>query len=54
MFHNPFDLKYMDKAAGTLLDAIANGEKINNYEIPIRIAYTLGTEKNQFPVSVVI
>ena len=31
MFHNPFDLKDMDKAAGTLLDAIANGEKIAVY-----------------------
>ena len=31
---------------------IRNGEKINNYEISIRIAYTLGADKSQYPVSV--
>lgn len=31
---------------------IGNGEKLNNYEIPIRIAYILGAKENQFPVAV--
>ena len=31
---------------------IRNGEKLNNYEIPIRIAYILGFAKNEFPASV--
>lgn len=31
---------------------IKNGEKLNNYEIPIRIAYILGFAKNEFPASV--
>ncbi len=31
---------------------IANGEKLNNYEIPIRIAYVLGFDETQFPVAV--
>ena len=31
---------------------IDNGEKLNNYEIPIRIAYVLGFNEKQFPVSV--
>ena len=33
---------------------IATGEKINNYEIPIRIAYTLGFSEEQFPVAVIM
>lgn len=33
---------------------IADGEKLNNYEIPIRIAYTLGFKENEFPVSVIV
>jgi alkaline phosphatase len=31
---------------------IASNEKINNYEIPIRISYVIGFSKDQFPVSV--
>lgn len=31
---------------------IKNGEKLNNYEIPIRVAYVLGFDENEFPVSV--
>ncbi len=31
---------------------IENGETVNNYEIPIRIAYVLGFNEEQFPVSV--
>lgn len=31
---------------------IADGETVNNYEIPTRIAYLLGFEEAQFPVSV--
>ena len=31
---------------------ISVGETVNNYEIPIRIAYTLGFDKNQFPIQV--
>lgn len=31
---------------------IADGETLNNYEIPARIAYALGFEKDEFPVSV--
>lgn len=31
---------------------ISNGEKLNNYEIPIRIAYTLGAKEQEFPVAV--
>ena len=30
---------------------IRNGEKLNNYEIPIRIAYVLGFSEDEFPVS---
>jgi alkaline phosphatase len=33
---------------------IANGDKINNYEIPIRIAYTLGFSEEDFPVAVIM
>ena len=33
---------------------IANGEKLNNYEIPIRIAYVLGFDETQFPVAVIV
>ncbi len=33
---------------------IADGEKLNNYEIPIRIAYTLGFKEDEFPVSVIV
>ena len=33
---------------------IANGEKLNNYEIPIRIAYILGFDETQFPVAVIV
>ena len=32
---------------------ITAGEKLNNYEIPIRIAYILGFTKEQFPASVI-
>ncbi len=32
---------------------ISGGEKLNNYEIPIRIAYVLGFNKEQFPMSVI-
>lgn len=31
---------------------ISNGERLNNYEIPIRIAYTLGAKEQEFPVAV--
>ena len=31
---------------------IRHGEKLNNYEIPIRIAYVLGFSEDEFPVSV--
>lgn len=31
---------------------INNGDVINNFEIPIRIAYLLGAQKSQFPVAV--
>lgn len=31
---------------------IRNGEKLNNYEIPIRISYVLGFSEDEFPVSV--
>ncbi len=31
---------------------IASGEKLNNYEIPIRISYVLGFNETDFPVSV--
>lgn len=31
---------------------ISDGEKLNNYDIPVRIAHALGFEKSQFPVSV--
>ena len=31
LFHNPFDLMDMQKAASVLLDAVANGEKIAVY-----------------------
>ncbi len=33
---------------------IAKGEKLNNYEIPIRIAYVLGFDETQFPVAVIV
>ena len=33
---------------------IAKGEKLNNYEIPIRIAYILGFDETQFPVAVIV
>lgn len=33
---------------------IAKGEKINNYEIPIRIAYILGFTEEDFPVAVIM
>ena len=33
---------------------IADGEVINNYEIPMRIAYVLGFGRAEFPVSVVV
>ena len=33
---------------------IANGEKLNNYEIPIRIAYILGFDEKNFPVAVIV
>ena len=33
---------------------IANGTTLNNYEIPIRIAYTLGFDETEFPVAVVV
>ena len=33
---------------------IAKGEKLNNYEIPIRIAYLLGFDETQFPVAVLV
>ena len=33
---------------------IVNGEKLNNYEIPIRIAYILGFDEKQFPVAVIV
>jgi alkaline phosphatase len=32
---------------------IKKGEKLNNYEIPIRIAYILGFDETQFPVAVI-
>ena len=32
---------------------ISGGERLNNYEIPIRIAYILGFNKDQFPISVI-
>ena len=31
---------------------IGNGDVLNNYEIPIRIAYTLGVDEEEFPVTV--
>ena len=33
---------------------IENDEKLNNYEIPIRIAYLLGFDETQFPVAVLV
>lgn len=33
---------------------IAQDETINNYEIPIRIAYTLGFSEDEFPVAVIM
>ena len=33
---------------------IAKGEKLNNYEIPIRIAYILGFDEKNFPVAVIV
>ena len=33
---------------------IADGDKLNNYEIPIRIAYILGFDETQFPVAVIV
>ncbi len=32
----------------------AGNEKLNNYEIPMRIAYTLGFDKSEFPVQVTV
>ena len=39
---------------GRLDKLIADGEKLNNYEIPIRIAYVLGFDETQFPVAVIV
>ncbi len=33
---------------------IHNGEKINNYEIPMRIAYTIGFTEKDFPAAVIM
>ena len=33
---------------------ISDGEKINNYEIPMRIAYTIGFSEEEFPVAVIM
>ena len=33
---------------------IKKGEKLNNYEIPIRIAYILGFDETQFPIAVLV
>jgi alkaline phosphatase len=33
---------------------VSGGEKLNNYEIPIRIAYTLGFTEDDFPVKVMV
>ena len=33
---------------------IYQGEKLNNYEIPIRIAYVLGFSEDEFPVAVIV
>ena len=33
---------------------IRKGETLNNYEIPIRIAYTLGADEENFPMAVVM
>ena len=33
---------------------ISKGEKINNYEIPMRIAYTIGFSEEDFPVAVIM
>ena len=33
---------------------IAQGEKLNNYEIPTRIAYLLGFDEDDFPVAVIV
>ncbi len=35
-------------------EIIYNGETLNNYEIPIRIAYALGFEEKDFPVAVIV
>ena len=33
---------------------ISKGEKINNYEIPMRIAYTIGFTEEDFPIAVIM
>jgi hypothetical protein len=33
-------------------NVLRKGEVVNNYEIPIRIAYTLGFNEDQFPYEV--
>lgn len=33
---------------------VGNGQAINNYEIPIRVAYTLGFTEDEFPYEVVV
>lgn len=33
---------------------IENGEKVNNYEIPVRIAYILGFTEEEFPAAVIM
>jgi alkaline phosphatase len=35
-------------------EIIYNGETLNNYEIPIRIAYALGFDEKDFPVAVIV
>ena len=33
---------------------VSGGSKLNNYEIPIRIAYTLGFTEKEFPMNVIV
>ncbi len=33
---------------------VSNGTKLNNYEIPMRIAYTLGFTEDEFPATVIV
>ena len=33
---------------------ISNGETLNNYEIPVRIAYTIGADETKFPAAVIV